>query len=286
MQASEPFVIWDPHYVPLLNASNDRAWTLVGSKKGVRAGCDKGRGRLLALPGLRHGLLRMPHTLTTFPHPLPHPAAARAYIITGDFLMDQNDRDDSMFLVNSDLAPNKTATAGQTVRYRVLCATTEALCMIKIVDPQGNLLPFYVFASDGITQSKSVKRDLIMLAGGYRNDILVQYPEEGRYEFVQEGLSHLQFFGFGPPNVTLAYVDVTPAPTDFPGPINLEGELLPKLEAVAPYQGWGGKDKNVKSDEINVWRKWDFALFGNMSQAPFPQFMINKLPFNLKRIVV
>jgi hypothetical protein len=152
----------------------------------------------------------------------------------------------------------------------------------------------------------------------------VQYPEEGRYEFVQEGLSHLQFFGFGPPNVTLAYVDVTPAPTDFPGPINLEGELLPKLEAVAPYQGWGGKgeaqtqpaaaaarpsslwaapalpaarqraawllmprwqrgaplgapppaaDKNVKSDEINVWRKWDFALFGNMSQAPFPQFM-------------
>lgn len=35
MQPSEPFVIWDPHYVPLLNASNDRAWTLVGSKKGA-----------------------------------------------------------------------------------------------------------------------------------------------------------------------------------------------------------------------------------------------------------
>lgn len=73
------------------------------------------------------------------------------------------------------------------------------------------------------------------------NDILVQYPKEGRYEFVQEGLSHLQFFGMGPPNVTLAYVDVTAAPPDFPGPIDLEGELLPKLEAVAPYQGWGGK---------------------------------------------
>lgn len=42
--------------------------------------------------------------------------------------MDQNDRSDSMFLVNSDLAPNKTATAGQTVRYRCGALLARRFC--------------------------------------------------------------------------------------------------------------------------------------------------------------
>ena len=51
---------------------------------------------------------------------------------------------------------------------RVLCATTEALCMFRVVDKDGKPQLFYDFASDGITQSEATKREQIVQGGGYR----------------------------------------------------------------------------------------------------------------------
>lgn len=53
-------------------------------------------------------------------------------------------------------------------RRRVLCATTEAMCMFRLVDKNGKPHPFYDFASDGITQTEAIKRYQLIQAGGYR----------------------------------------------------------------------------------------------------------------------
>ncbi|EFN50742.1 hypothetical protein CHLNCDRAFT_142544 [Chlorella variabilis] len=157
MQSSVPFVIWDPHTVPL--DKNHSAYTLVATKKAA----DK----------------------------------YREYIQVGDFLSDQNDADKAYTLVNNALVPNMTAVAGQTIRFRVLCATTEAMCMFRLVDKNGKPHPFYDFASDGITQTEAIKRYQLIQAGGYRDDVLVQITRPGKYKFIQQALSNMQFFGMG-----------------------------------------------------------------------------------------
>jgi len=45
----------------------------------------------------------------------------------------------------------------------------------------GATLPYYVVASDGLTMKQAQKRSLITLQPAYRNDLLVAFPESGRY---------------------------------------------------------------------------------------------------------
>ena len=86
-----------------------------------------------------------------------------------------------------------------------------------------------------------------------------------------------------------------PAPKNYPKPIDIEGDLLPRLAAVAPFKGalpapcasprhvplaWCAQraparaaGDSIKKSEITKKREYTFSLTGNMSQVPFPQFL-------------
>lgn len=77
----------------------------------------------------------------------------------------------------------------------------------------GTALPYQVIAADGLTYAKAQEKDQVTLQPGYRNDLLVSFPEKGGYCVIDRA---------GPPNgeVTqeksqhqlLGFVDVEGAP--------------------------------------------------------------------------
>ncbi len=61
--------------------------------------------------------------------------------------------------------------------------TIKASERAKFVDQVcgGAPLPYYVMASDGLTMAQAQKKTLITLQPAYRNDLLIAFPEPGRY---------------------------------------------------------------------------------------------------------
>ena len=107
------------------------------------------------------------------------------------------------FLVNGKLTPNfDNVGVGEVLHFRALCGTIENENTF-IVYKQGeeNLdwnevaIPFYIIASDGVTyNSKPKKHNIIIMAGGQREEIFLQFDEPGTYVISQQGIQGMQFF--------------------------------------------------------------------------------------------
>jgi len=137
------------------------------------------------------------------------------------------------FLTNNEYQPTFHATAGHLSLFRILCISAQYLCGFQITDEKGDVVPFHVISSDGITfkhpeyyparpdlvhgvldtaakvatlgnpvGSTAVKaiedlqpQDLayLQLGGGMRQDVLVQFEVAGNYTIAQHG-----YPGFNP----------------------------------------------------------------------------------------
>ncbi|KAG7347238.1 cupredoxin [Nitzschia inconspicua] len=105
------------------------------------------------------------------------------------------------FLVNGQITPNYNVAVNEVLHLRALCGTIENENTF-IVYKQGEheqhweeaAIPFWIVASDGVTYSKPKQRKIIVMAGGQREELLLQFDEPGTYVISQQGIQGMQFF--------------------------------------------------------------------------------------------
>lgn len=197
------------------------------------------------------------------------------------FLDSQNVLDNYTFMVTGRYRPEYTLKRNQVVRLRHLTATIENLCAFRIVKlnsdggyakggegVEGENHPFYIVAADGINFERPVKENMMVTAGGQRNDILLSFSEPGEYAVVSDYVDTVQFFGTGPKKQTLAKFRVTNQDAGKHIPIE-EMRFTPGMP----------KEKDIRPEEITRRRHFVFDLEGNTCRIPFPQFKINDLDY-------
>lgn len=116
------------------------------------------------------------------------------------------------FLVNGRKNPSFETATGQILHLRVLCGTIENENTFIVYeegrdeefwDDAG--LDFWVIGADGVTFRKPFRKHIIVMAGGQRNEILLQFDRPGNYVISQQGIEGMQFFGMrGHPHVSSA----------------------------------------------------------------------------------
>lgn len=121
------------------------------------------------------------------------------------------------FLVNGKKNPSFETATGQVLHLRVLCATIENENTF-IVYEEGREeefwddagLDFWVIGADGVMWRKPKRKHIIVLAGGQRNEILLQFDKPGNYVISQQGIEGMQFFGMrGHPHVSPTFEDAS-----------------------------------------------------------------------------
>jgi FtsP/CotA-like multicopper oxidase with cupredoxin domain len=114
------------------------------------------------------------------------------------------------FLVNGKMEPSFETATGQVLHLRVLCGVVENEVTF-IVYPEGRDeepwddagIDFWVIGADGVTYRKPVKKRIIVMSGGGRNEILLKFDEPGTYVIRQQGIQGMQFFDmYGHPHVS------------------------------------------------------------------------------------
>jgi len=55
-------------------------------------------------------------------------------------------------------------------------------------------IPFWLIASDGVTYSQPIQRKAIVMVGGQREELLLQFDQPGTYVISQQGIQGTQFF--------------------------------------------------------------------------------------------
>jgi len=72
-------------------------------------------------------------------------------------------------------------------------------------------LDFWVIGVDGVMFRKPQRKHIVVLAGGQRNEILLQFDKPGNYVIRQHGIDGMQFFDMrGHPHVSLVRLDYNP----------------------------------------------------------------------------
>lgn len=235
VEQDSPFIIWDPHFRELPDSGTE----------GVAARGFPAKGAGAAVRQL---------------------LGPRQPLGVDFFLRDQTDQANIWYLVNAQYQPTFRLRPGETIRLRLLCGTTENLAGFEIINDLGYPVPFWVVGSDGITYHRPVRRTRLVLAGGQREELLVQLPEPGRYHVVSRGLTKVQFFCTGPPDAVLATLDV--AGEAWPKPLDPE-----QLRIQAPKVP-------IQPEEIVASRTVTMSMKADRSRVPFPQFMQNGKPYN------
>jgi FtsP/CotA-like multicopper oxidase with cupredoxin domain len=191
------------------------------------------------------------------------------------------------FLVNGQITPNYNVKVNEVLHLRALCGTIENENTF-IVYKQGHheehwddaAIPFYVIASDGVTYSTPRQRKAIVMAGGQREEILLQFDEPGTYVISQQGIQGMQFFDmYGHPHdQLLATITVVPAEDK----ASLPTVPIKDMRFTPGYK----EEENIANEDIVKIETVVFSMGTNRDQAPFPQYYINGNSFDSERIVL
>jgi FtsP/CotA-like multicopper oxidase with cupredoxin domain len=188
------------------------------------------------------------------------------------------------FLVNGQITPNFDVGVNEVLHLRALCGTIENENTF-IVYRQGDheedwehaSIPFYVIASDGVTYDKPMKRNVIVMAGGQREELLLQFDEPGTYVISQQGIQGMQFFDmYGHPHdQLLATITVDEnRPSQVP---------TVSIEDMVFTPGYG-REETIQAHDIVKTETIVFSMGANRDQAPFPQYYINGKAFAPDRL--
>lgn len=214
------------------------------------------------------------------------PALKRVYkklhdVEVDDFLMGQTTLSKiHPFLVNGELTPNYQTSVGEVLHLRGLCATTENENTF-IVYRQGEeeldwnevAIPFWIIASDGVTFTTPIERKIIVMAGGQREELLLQFDEPGTYVVSQQGIEGMQFFDMlgHPHSQILATITVEENP-------QAQRPTIPvhDMRFTPGYR----EDESIQSHQIAKTETIVFSMGADRDQAPFPQYYVNGKPFD------
>jgi len=198
------------------------------------------------------------------------------------------------FLVNGQINPTFTTKVGQVLHFHALCATVENENTFIVYpegkqhlhwnDDQAKIVPFYQIGSDGVMYSKPIKRNVIVMSGGQREELLLIFDKPGRYVISQQGIQGMQFFGMRghPHDQILATIVVTE---------ELNDDDKKKEEVVRPtvpipsmtFTPGYTDEESVQPENIQSSETITFSMGANFDQIPFPQYYINGHSFSSSR---
>ena len=188
------------------------------------------------------------------------------------------------FLVNGAMTPNFNVGVGEVLHLRVLCGTIENENTF-IVYPEGKenehwndaAIPFWVIASDGVTYRKPRQKTILVMAGGQRDEILLQLDAPGKYVISQQGIQGMQFFDmYGHPHdQILATITVDTS-------IRTQLPTMPISEMI--FTPGYRDDEAIQATDIAKTETIVFSMGANRDEAPFPQYFVNGLPFDPNRL--
>ena len=164
---------------------------------------------------------------------------------------------------------------------KLLIAQTTTGTAFYIYDESKKQVPFWVFASDGISFDRAYEHDLLVLGVGQRQAVLVQFPKAGTYTVMQGLLNDFQGDGegIGPdypdgPDLPMAFIVVTDAPAAVQ-PVDLSA--LRFTPGMRP-------DEAITDAMVNRQITVNFQVLSQLTNLPVPQFNINNEPFAVKDI--
>lgn len=203
-------------------------------------------------------------------------------ISVDDFLMGQTTLSKiHPFLVNGEYNPKFQVEVGETLWLRVLCATIENEVTF-IVYPEGRedepwddtALPFWVIGTDGVSHSPQ-PHNILVLAGGQRAEILMQFDQPGQYVISQQGIQGMQFFDMWghPHDQILATITVTEGKQD--NKIDLS-----EIEVTPGYP----PEEDIQAHSIERTETIVFSMGSDRDKAPFPQYYVNGKAFDPDRL--
>ncbi|VEU36547.1 unnamed protein product [Pseudo-nitzschia multistriata] len=198
------------------------------------------------------------------------------------------------FLVNGEITPVFGGVGvGEVLHLRVLCGTIEnenTFIVYKKAPPgeevdyatydwKEHAVPFYVVASDGVTHGgQPRRREVLVLAGGQREELLLVFDEPGEYVVSQQGIQGMQFFDmYGHPHdQLLAEIHVEERPG---------GDRLPTVPVGEMVFAPGYRpEETIESHQISRTETIVFSMGTNRDTAPFPQYYINGKAFSPDRL--
>lgn len=203
------------------------------------------------------------------------------------------------FLVNGEITPRfDNVSVGQVLHLRALCGTIEnenTFIVYKAPneDDDSNIdystwdwnesgLPFWVVASDGVTYSRPMKRTAIVMAGGQREEILLQFDQPGKYVISQQGIQSMQFFDMPghPHDQILAEIYVTQDENDASSAKRRPTIPIEDMVFTPGYK----EEETIQSHQITKTESIVFSMGANRNMAPFPQYYINGKAFSADRL--
>jgi FtsP/CotA-like multicopper oxidase with cupredoxin domain len=188
------------------------------------------------------------------------------------------------FLVNGKMTPNFEVGVGEVLHLRSLCATIENENTF-IVYPEGMenehwddaAVPFWIIASDGVTYRQARRHTIIVMAGGQREEILLQFDKPGKYVISQQGIEGMQFFDmYGHPhNQILATITVGET-------VRTQLPTMP-ISEMSFTPGYL-EEESIRAHDIVATETIVFSMGANRDMAPFPQYYVNGKPYDPNRI--
>jgi len=188
------------------------------------------------------------------------------------------------FLVNGVMTPNFETAAGQVLHFRALCGTIENENTF-IVYKEGDEelpwdeagIPFWVIGSDGVTYARPQRKTIIVMAGGQREELLLQLDEPGKYVISQQGIEGYQFFDMlgHPHSQILATITVTE---------RVESKLPnTPIDDMVFTPGYP-EEETIHAEDIVASETIVFSMGADRDKAPFPQYYVNGKPFDPNRL--
>jgi len=204
------------------------------------------------------------------------------------------------FLVNGEITPTfDRVGVNEVLHLRVLCSTIEnenTFIIYKYVDGKDyananwevDSIPFYQIASDGVTYQTPIKRNIIVLAGGQREEVLLQFNETGKYVISQQGIQGMQFFDmYGHPHdqllATINVIDKYKYNKDKDKDSNVDKPTMSIIDDMIFTPGYS-KDETIESHQITKTETIVFSMGANRNMAPFPQYYVNGKSYNPNEI--
>lgn len=192
------------------------------------------------------------------------------------------------FLVNGEYNPTlATISVGEVLWLRVLSATIENENTFIVYKKGHEKEPwdesayeFYVVATDGVTHPGPPKKKHIMvMAGGQRHEVLMQFDEAGEYVISQQGIEGMQFFDmYGHPhNQILATIVVTEE--------DIKSSKRPNTP-IADMRFTPGyePEEDIEGTSITKSETIVFRMGSDRDIVPFPQYFVNGKSFHPNRI--
>jgi len=96
------------------------------------------------------------------------------------------------FLTNDEYQPTLDFCVNETVHVRLLCAQTTTGSAIYILDENSEVVPFHVFASDGVSYGRPYQKNMVVIGPGQREGLLLQFSRPGLYRVMQSIINDYQ----------------------------------------------------------------------------------------------